>query len=122
MITGEITLYDEPLPVYQSNYQSVVVKKETPEERTKWLELCAEELDKAKQLFTIGDKIKTKTNNQSHMTITAFINDVEKMQKYQGMPCVVYGKNTSFINASDIQYSIGELAMETHLKVNIPNV
>ena len=121
MITGEIKLYDEPVPSWQTHIQTKAVT-ETPEERAKWLERCAYDLDKAKQIFTIGDKINTQSNKTSPVIIINFIEQLDRMQKYQGNPCVVECKNSVFLQGHPIQYSLAELDIETLVKKEQPNV
>lgn len=120
MITGEIKLYDEPLPTYTS--YNVTVKQETAAEKAAWQKTCAEALDKAKQIFKVGDKIATVNHGQALLTIDSFIEDLDKMQRYQGNPCVVNCKNMQFVNSNCIQYSIEELNMSTHVPLELPNV
>lgn len=118
MITDNITLYDEPLP-YQSY---TVVKQETAAEREMWLKRCEEDLDKAKQIFTIGDLICTKNAKGSPLTVVSFIDDITTMQKYQGQPCIIKCKNMSYAAANEIQYSFNELDLSSLQKKEIPNV
>ena len=120
MITGEIKLYDEPLPTYQS--YNVVVKQETPEEREAWLKRCQEDLDKAKIIFSIGDTVCTKTAPASPLTVVCFIDDINTMQKYQGQPCIIKCKNMAYKAAQDIQYSFNELDLQTLEKKDTDNV
>lgn len=121
MITGEIKLYDEPLPAYNSGY-NVTFHQQSLAEKEAWHKRCSEELDKAKQLFNVGDQITVKNQTRTLQTIVAFIDNVEKMQRYQGNPCVVECRNMNFVNASTIQYSIEELDLTTLIKQEIPNV
>lgn len=120
MITGEIKLYDEPLPTYQS--YNVVVTQETAAERDAWLKRCQEDLDKAKIIFAIGDTVCTKVNSQSPLTVMCFIDDINTMQKYQGQPCIIKCKNLAFKAAQEIQYSFNELDLQTIEKKDSSNV
>lgn len=120
MITGEIKLYDEPLPTYPS--YSVVVKQETAAEREAWLKRCQEDLDKAKIIFSIGDTVCTKTAPSSPLTVMCFIEDINTMQKYQGQPCIIKCKNMTYKTAQDIQYSFNELDLQTIEKKEADNV
>jgi len=120
MITGEIKLYDESVPTYQS--YNVVVKQETVAEREAWLKRCQEDLDKAKIIFSIGDTVCTKTALQSPLTVVCFIEDVNTMQKYQGQPCIIKCKNMIYKAAQDIQYSFNELDLQTLEKKEADNV
>ena len=120
MITGEIKLYDEPLPTYQS--YNVVVKQETAAEREAWLKRCQEDLDKAKNIFSIGDTVCTKTTPAAPLTVMCFIEDISTMQKYQGQPCIIKCKNLACKAAQDIQYSFNELDIQTLEKKDTDNV
>lgn len=119
MITGEIKKYDEPLPAWQV---TTYAKQETPAEREAWLTKCAEALDKAKQIIQIGDRIICKNNQAYNLVVLNFIEDVEKMQKYQNNPCVIEAHNPTFINAKPIQYSLEELDLTTLVRKEEPNV
>ena len=119
MITGEIKLYDEPLPSW--HVQTKVVT-ETPEQRAAWLERCAADLDKAKQIFTIGDKLHTKSNKTSAVIVTNFIEQFERMQKYQGNPCVLECKSAVYTAGQPIQYSLEELDITTLERKTIEHV
>lgn len=120
MITGEIKLYDEPLPTYQS--YNVVVTQQTAAERDAWLKRCQEDLDKAKIIFAIGDTVCTKMNLRSPLTVMCFIDDINTMQKYQGQPCIIKCKNLAFKAAQEIQYSFNELDLQTIEKKDSSNV
>jgi len=120
MITGEIKLYDEPLPTYSS--YNVVVKQETAAEREAWLKRCQEDLDKAKNIFSIGDTVCTKTMPTNQLTVMCFIEDISTMQKYQGQPCIIKCKNLAYKAAQDIQYSFNELDLQTLEKKDTDNV
>jgi len=120
MITGEIKLYDEPLPTYQS--YNVAVKQETAAEREAWLKRCQEDLDKAKNIFSIGDTVCTKNMPTAPLTVMCFIEDISTMQKYQGQPCIIKCKNLAYKAAQDIQYSFNELDLQTLEKKEADNV
>mgnify|MGYP003548688934 FL=1 len=121
MITGEIKLYNEPLPAYNSGY-NVTFHSQSLAEKEAWHKRCHEDLDKAKQLFNVGDQIIVKNQARTLQTIVSFVEEVERMQRYQGNPCVVECKNMNFVNANSIQYSIEELDLATLIKLEIPNV
>jgi len=121
MITGEIKLYDEPVPYSQSSY-TVQVKPETPEQREEWLKRCASDLATAKLIFAIGDQIATKTASGSLLTVMSFIENLDDMQKYQGQPCIIKCKNMSYAAANEIQYSFSELNIDSLVKKDPPNV
>ena len=122
MITEEIKLYDEPVPVWQGQTHHTTVKQETPAEREAWLTRCASELDKAKQIFGVGDKFCTKHNKTSTLMVVNFIEDVTRMQKYTGNPCVLEAKNITFVNTNIIQYSLEEIDLTNIIKLELPNV
>jgi len=121
MITGEIKLYNEPLPAYNSGY-NVTFHSQSLAEKEAWHKRCHEDLDKAKQLFNVGDQIIVKNQARTLQTIVSFVEKVEWMSRYQGNPCVVECKNMNFVNANNIQYSIEELDLATLIKLEIPNV
>lgn len=121
MITGEIKLYDEPLPAWSTHVHTKVTT-ETPEERAAWLERCAQDLDKAKQIYSIGDKVFTKSNKTSAVVVINFIEQLERMQKYQGNPCVMECKSIAYTSSQPIQYSLDELDFVTLIKKETPNV
>ena len=113
MITGEIKLYDEPIH-QTSTYYYGQPRHITQEEKAKWEALCESELEKAKCIFQIGDKISSINNPSSQLTITEFIENIADMQRYQGMPCVVRARNLQYPSASGMQYALCEFNMSTH--------
>lgn len=121
MITGEIKLYDEPLPAWNTHVHTKIAP-ETLEERAAWLERCAADLDKAKQMYTIGDKVFTKSNKVLSVVIINFIEQLDRMQKYQGNPCVMECKSTVYTSGQPIQYSLDELDFVTLIKKDTSNV
>ena len=121
MITGEIKLYDEPLPAWSTHVHTKITR-ETSEERAAWLERCAADLDKAKQMYSVGDKVFTKSNKISSVMVINFIEQLERMQKYQGNPCVMECKSTTYTSGQPIQYSLDELDFTTLIKKDTPNV
>ena len=121
MITGEIKLYDEPLPAWSTHVHTKITR-ETPEERAAWLERCAADLDKAKQIYAVGDKVFTKSNKTSAVVVINFIEQLERMQKYQGNPCVMECKSIAYTSSQPIQYSLDELDFVTLIKKETPNV
>lgn len=114
MITGEIKLYDEPAPITYTTYYSSVPVRQTPEERAAWEALCESELDKAKCIFKVGDTVSTKNNPAAVITILEFIENIADMQKFNGSPCVVRGKNLAYVTAQPMQYALNEFNMSTH--------
>lgn len=121
MITGEIKLYDEPLPAWNTHVHTKIAT-ETPEERAAWLERCAADLDKAKQMYSVGDKVFTKSNKISSVVVINFIEQLERMQKYHGNPCVMECKSSTYTSGQPIQYSLDELDFVTLIKKDTPNV
>ena len=121
MITGEIKLYDEPLPAWSTHVHTKITT-ETPEERAAWLERCAADLDKAKQMYAVGDKVFTKSNKTSAVVVISFIEQLEQMQKYQGNPCIMKCQNSVYTAGQPIQYSLDELDFATIIKKETPTV
>lgn len=115
MITDQLYMHDEPVTTvtyYNQNYNP-----NSPEEREKWFKKCAEELEKAKNIFNVGDTISTKNHPTGILTIMEFIENVQDMQKYNGEPCVVRAKNLNYASSNALQYAMTEFNMASHKKL-----
>ena len=117
MITGEIKLHDEPAPYVSTTYYGHTPKYLSAADKAKWDEECHADLEKAKCIFNIGDRISSKNNMAVQMIIVKFVENIEDMQQFDSKPCVVWAKNASVSTANPIQYSLQELNMETHIHI-----
>ena len=110
MITGEIKLYQEPVSYAANNQQ--IMNGTIPPQTADWVKQTREDLEAAKGVYKIGDLVNLK-NTQTQMRIIGFINQIGDAQRYQGNPCIIKARNSTYTGGDGMLYSLAELDSST---------
>ena len=120
MLTGEIKLYEEPVPSWKNTQTSIKsYKNMNAVEQVAFEKRIEELIEKSKQLFSIGDTCKIKAGNRE-MEITGWIDDPEDVMHYQGDLCVIYARDALYPASQSIRYSLSEFLPDTVVKKYVP--